>query len=65
VQRRPSERSHRRALGALFLVLALAFAGIAFAALSSDAGSTRRLVVAIAATALAVWLAAFAARALR
>ena len=58
-------RGQRRALGALFFVLALAFAGIAYAALSSDAGQARRIVVAVAAAALALWLATMAARALR
>jgi hypothetical protein len=57
--------SQRRALGALFLVLALGFAGVAFAALSSDVGQARRIVVAAAAAALAVWLATMAVRALR
>ena len=58
-------RGQRRALGALFLLLALGFAGIAFAALSGDPGQIRRIVVAVAAAALAVWLATLAARALR
>jgi hypothetical protein len=58
-------RRQRRALAALFLVLAVGFAGIAFAALSSDAGQARRIVVAVAAAALALWLATMAARALR
>jgi len=58
-------RTKRRGLGALFLLLALGFAGIAFAALSSDAGAARRIVIALASTALAVWLATLAARALR
>jgi len=57
--------SQRRALGALFLVLAVAFAGVGYAALTSDAGQARRIVVAAAAAALAVWLATMAARALR
>ena len=55
----------RRALGTLFLVLAIAFAGVAYGALSSDAGQARRIVVAVAAAALAAWLATMAARALR
>jgi hypothetical protein len=55
----------RRALGALFALLAIAFAGVAYAALSSDAGQARRIVIAAAAAALAVWLATMAARALR
>jgi hypothetical protein len=58
-------QGQRRALGALFFILALGFAGIAYAALSSDAGQARRIVVAAAAAALAVWLASLAARALR
>ena len=57
--------SQRRALGALFALLAVAFAGIAYAALSSDAGIALRLVIAAAAAALAVWLGSLAARALR
>jgi hypothetical protein len=57
--------SQRRALGTLFLVLAIAFAGVAYAALSSDAGQARRIVVAAAAAALAVWLGTMALRALR
>jgi hypothetical protein len=58
-------RPKRRGLGALFLLLAVGFAGIAVAALGSDAGQVRRLVVALAAGALAVWLATLAVRALR
>jgi len=57
--------SQRRALGTLFLLLSLAFAGVAYSALSSDAGQARRIVVAVAAAALAVWLATMAARAFR
>jgi hypothetical protein len=65
VFRNPSRVSQRRALGTLFALLAIAFAGVAYAALSSDAGGARRLVIAAAAAALAVWLATMAARALR
>ena len=54
-----------RSLGALFLLLALAFAGIAFGALSSDAAVATRVVIAVAAAALAVWMGTLAARALR
>jgi len=50
----------RRALGALFAALALAFGGIAAAA--SIAG---QWVIAAAAAALAVWLAGLAFRSLR
>ncbi len=52
--------SQRRALGALFFVLAASFAGVAVAA--ADAGVW---VVAAAAAVLAVWLLTFSARALR
>ena len=51
--------SQRRALGALFLVLAVAFVGIAVAA--GDAGVW---VVALAAGALGIWLGSLAVRAL-
>jgi hypothetical protein len=52
--------SQRRALGGLFLVLALAFAGIAFAA-----GTARQWVIVAASGAIALWLAGLAARSLR
>ncbi len=52
--------THRHALGALFLVLALAFAGIAFAA-----GTAAQWIIVGAAAALGLWLAGLAARALR
>jgi hypothetical protein len=56
--------SQRRALGLLFTVLASAFAAIAVA---SAWGSTapRRLVVAAAAAAMALWLGSLALSALR
>jgi hypothetical protein len=56
--------SQRRALGLLFTVLATAFAAIAIA---SAWGSTapRRLVVAAAAAAIALWLGSLALSALR
>ena len=50
----------RRALGALFFVLTLAFLGIAYAA-----AVARVWPVAVAAAVLALWLASMAARALR
>jgi membrane protein YdbS with pleckstrin-like domain len=50
----------RRALGALFLLLAVAFAGIAFAA-----GTAKEWVIVAAAAAIAVWMAGLAARGLR
>jgi hypothetical protein len=56
--------SQRRALGALFLVLAAAFGGVAVESIRSYAGA-RSLVVAFAAGALAAWLGGLAVRALR
>jgi hypothetical protein len=58
-------RVRRPALGALFSLLALGFAGIAFAAGKGAGGEARRWVVVLAATALAIWLATMAFRALR
>jgi hypothetical protein len=52
--------AQRRALGALFVVLALAFAGIAAAA-----GAAGQWVILVAAAALALWMAGLALRALR
>ena len=52
--------SQRRALGALFLLLALGIAGIAFAA-----GEAEQWIIAAAAGAIALWLAALAVRAFR
>jgi hypothetical protein len=47
-------------------LLALGFAGIAFAAAtSSGGGAGRRVIIAVAAAALAVWLGTLAVRALR
>jgi hypothetical protein len=57
--------SQRRALGALFLLLAVGFAGIAAASARGAGGEVRRWVVALAAAALAVWLGGLALRALR
>ena len=51
--------SHRRALGALFLVLAAAFAGIAVTAFRAE-----QWVIAGAAAVLALWLGGLALRAL-
>ena len=50
----------RRALGALFLVLAVAFAGIAFAA-----GAAKEWVIVGAAAAISLWMAGLAVRGLR
>jgi len=55
----------RRALGALFLALALAFAGVAFAAGAADTGGTARWVVAVAAAAVAIWFGGLGVRAWR
>ena len=52
----------RRPLGALFLMLAAGFAGIGFVA-AREGG--RAWVIAVAAAALAVWMAEMAFRALR
>ena len=57
--------SQRRALGALFLVLALGFAGVAAAA-SQAVGREHGLVaIAVAAAAIALWLGSLAFRMLR
>jgi hypothetical protein len=55
----------RRALGALFLLLALLMAGIAFAAAYGANSAAAGWIIALAAAALAVWLASLAFRALR
>jgi hypothetical protein len=52
--------TQRRALGALFLVLAAAFAGIAYAA-----GAADEWIIVGAAAAIAVWLGGLAVRGLR
>jgi hypothetical protein len=52
--------AQRRALGGLFVVLAIAFGGIAV-----SAGVAGQWVIAVAAAALGIWLAGFAIRALR
>ena len=55
--------SQRRALGTLFLVLCLGFAGVAFAAV--QAGGPRGFVIAAAAGVLALWLGSLALQMLR
>ncbi len=52
--------SQRRALGALFLLLAVSFAGIAFAA-----GVAKQWVIVAAAAAITVWMLGLAVRGLR
>jgi hypothetical protein len=46
-------------------MLSLAFAGVGFAAGSAAGGHAARWIVAVAAAALALWLATLAVRALR
>jgi hypothetical protein len=55
----------RPALGALFLVLALAFAGIAAAAVDAVSNEPGLVVVAVAAGAIGLWLLTLAVRNLR
>jgi len=57
--------SQRPALGALFSLLAIAFAGVAFAAGYGAGGEAGRWIVALAAAVLALWLASMALRAFR
>jgi hypothetical protein len=57
--------SQRRALGALFLCLAVGFGGIAVAALLSDSSGATRFVIAGAAAAIGAWLLGQAVRSLR
>jgi len=52
-------------MGALFSLLAVAFAGIAFAAGYGAGGEAGRWIVAFTAAALAIWLASLALRAFR
>ena len=61
----PAPVRQRRALGALFLLLAIGFAGIAFAAGYGARNVGAGWVIALAAVALAVWFASMAFRALR
>ena len=55
----------RPALGALFALLAVGFAGVAFTAANGAGGTAGRWIIAFAAGALALWLASLAVRALR
>jgi hypothetical protein len=57
--------SQRPALGTLFALLAIALAGVAFAAGYGAGGTVGRWVVAVAAGVLALWLATMAFRAFR
>ncbi len=60
-----ARRPPRRSLGALFLVLAAAFAGVAYTAGRAASGGAARWVIAVAAALLALWLAGLAFRAWR
>jgi hypothetical protein len=55
----------RPALGALFSLLAIAFAGVAFAAGNGAGGEAGRWIIALTAAVLAVWLGSMAFRAFR
>jgi hypothetical protein len=55
----------RRALGALFLVIAAALTFTAIAAFVGSGGGAGRLIVGFAALALALWLASMALSAFR
>jgi hypothetical protein len=55
----------RPALGALFLVLAIAFAGIAAAAIDAAGNEPGLVVVAVASGAIGLWLLSLAVRNLR
>jgi hypothetical protein len=55
----------RRALGALFALLSIGFAGIAFAAAYGARREMAGWAIVLAAAALAVWLGSMAFRALR
>jgi hypothetical protein len=57
--------TQRPALGALFALLAIAFAGVAFAAGYGAGGEAGRWIIAFAAAALAVWLGSLAFRTFR
>jgi hypothetical protein len=57
--------NQRRALGALFALLAIGFAGIAFAAAYGARNVGAGWAIALAAAALALWFASMAYRALR
>jgi hypothetical protein len=60
-----AQAGQRRALGALFLVLALALLGVAAAAGAAARDTPGLWVVAAAAAGIALWLGSLAVRALR
>ena len=55
----------RRALGALFAVLAIGFAGVAFAAAYGAGREAAGWTIVLASASLSVWLATMAFRALK
>jgi hypothetical protein len=61
----PAAVKHRRALGALFFLLAIGFAGVAYGAATGARHEAIGWVIASAAAALAVWLGSMAIRALK
>ena len=61
----PAAVNQRRALGALFFLLAIGFAGLAYGAATGARHEAIGWAIAVAAAALAVWLASMAFRALR
>ena len=65
LSRIPFAVTQRPALGALFALLAIAFAGVAFAAGYGAGGEAGRWIIALAAAVLAVWLGSMAFRAFR
>jgi len=57
--------TQRRALGALFLLLSIGLAGVAFAAASGAGSEAAGWTIGLASAALSVWLATMAFRALK
>ena len=55
----------QRALGTLFVFLALAFWGIAFGAATGGSGGASRYVIAVAAGVIGLWLLGLAVRGFR
>jgi hypothetical protein len=59
------KRAQRPSLGALFLVLAIALAGVAYAAATAARDESGLYVIVAAAAVLALWLLGLAVRALK
>ena len=57
VERRMAAPSQRRALGTLFALIALVFAGVAWAALLADMPVVQKAVIVAASAVLAGWMA--------